>query len=140
MKANRAKLLERQAFLNAQKDLLERALEAVNEALPEKETATESADCISRVINGEEHHIKLTEDELNRIWDEGDMLNAVNDVIHRLGEREDFAGEIGRITADNMGVIREIADKFRVDRGMGSSYWYEMDEYIDERKSDLRLF
>lgn len=123
--------------LEAQKDLLERALETVNEALPEKEAATESADCISRVINGEEHHIKLTEDELNRIWDEGDKLNAVNDVVHRLSEREDFAGEIGRITAENMDVIREIADKFRADRGMGSSYWYEMDEYIDERKSDL---
>lgn len=122
--------------LQAQKDLLERALENINAALPNKEV-TEGAGYITRSINGEEHSIKLTEDELNRIWDEGDMLNTVNDVIHRLGEREDFAGETERITAENMDVIREIADKFRTDRGMGDSYWYEMDEYIDERKSDL---
>ena len=122
--------------LQAQKDLLERALETVNKALPNKEAAT-GADCITRFINGEEHQIKLTEDELNRIWDEGDMLSAVNDVIHRLSEREDFAGDIKRITAENMDVIREIADKFRTDRGMGDSYWYEMDEYIDDRKNDF---
>lgn len=120
----------------ARKDLLERALENINAALPDKEVTTEP-DSITRVINGEEHSIKLTEDELNRIWDEGDMLNTVNDIIHRLGEREDYAGQIERITAENMNVIREIADKFRTDRGMGDSYWYEMDEYIDERKGDL---
>lgn len=123
--------------LQAQKDLLERALETVNKALPPKEAATESADCITRFINGEEHHIKLTEDELNRIWDEGDMQIAVNDVINRLSEREDFAGEIKRITTENMDIIKEIADKFRADHGMGDSYWNEMDYYIDERKSDL---
>lgn len=123
--------------LQARKDLLERALENINAALPVKEAQTEAADSITRVINGEEHSIKLTEDELNRIWDEGDMLNTVNDIIHRLGERDDFAGQIEQITAENMDVIREIADKFRTDRGMGDSYWYEMDEYIDERKGDL---
>ncbi len=97
----------------------------------------ETAGCITRVINGEEHIIRLTEEELNRIWDEGDMLNTVNDVVHRLGEREDFAETADRITSEKADVIREIAEKFRNDRGMGSSYWYEVDEYIDERKNDL---
>ncbi len=123
--------------LDAQKDLLERALEAVNNALPEKEAPAETAGCITRVINGEEHIINLTEEELNRIWDEGDMLNTVNDVVHRLGERDDFAETVDRITSEKMDVIREIAEKFRSDHGMGSNYWYEMDDYIDERKNEL---
>ncbi len=65
------------------------------------------------------------------------MLNTVNDVVHRLGERDDFAGTVDRITSEKMDVIREIAERFRNDHGMGSNYWYEMDDYIDERKNEL---
>lgn len=121
------------SLLQARKSLLERALTAVNHAMPVSQpTVTENA--ISRNVHGERMSFELSGNEMDRIWDIVSQENIVNDIKLRIDQRHDFDGnDQGAIINANEALIDEIGRRYRSEGSMlGDSFWYTLDSYIDE--------
>lgn len=121
------------SLLQARKSLLERALTAVNQAMPVfQPTVPENA--ISRDVHGERMSFELSGNEMDRIWDIVSQENIVNDIKWRIGQRHDFEGDDqGAIVNANEALIDEIGRRYRSEGSMlGDSFWYTLDAYIDE--------